>query len=169
MLSWWFKLCIFCVHWKMLLQCVLLFVLLEIKFTTTTTRHYYTTCMCLFCLCIFVPNKAIWSSIYRIHVTTSVDNDCIHSQNLINSLKPSDAYMRHQPRSSLVQILACRVIGAKPLSEPILYYCQLDPKEQTSVKLYSNLRHFHSGKRTWKCRVGNVGHFVSAAMCFKHC
>ena len=37
MLSWWFKLCIFCVHWKMLLQCVLLFVLLEIKFTTTTT------------------------------------------------------------------------------------------------------------------------------------
>ena len=37
MLSWWFKLCIFYVHWKMLLQCLLLFVLLEIKFTTTTS------------------------------------------------------------------------------------------------------------------------------------
>ena len=31
-----------------------------------------------------------------------------------NSLRPSDAY--------LVQIMACRLIGAKPLSEPMLEY-----------------------------------------------
>ena len=32
--------------------------------------------------------------------------------------------------------MACRLIGAKPLSEPVLPYCQLDPKERFSVKFY---------------------------------
>ena len=30
--------------------------------------------------------------------------------------------MRHQPRPVLIQIMACRLLGAKPLSEPILEY-----------------------------------------------
>ena len=30
--------------------------------------------------------------------------------------------------------MACRLVGAKPLSEPMLEYYQLDPKEQTSMK-----------------------------------
>ena len=42
-------------------------------------------------------------------------------------------YMRQQTRSSLVQIMACRLFGPKPLSEPMLSHCQLDSKEQTSV------------------------------------
>ena len=42
--------------------------------------------------------------------------------------------MRRQPRISLVQIMACRLFGAKPLSEPMLDYCQLEPWEQTLVK-----------------------------------
>ena len=46
-----------------------------------------------------------------------------------NSLRPSDAYMRQLTRPLLVQILACRLVGAKPLSEPTLVYCQLDPWE----------------------------------------
>ena len=58
-----------------------------------------------------------------------------------NSLRPNDAYMRHHRfRPSLrpsnayamyasisypssVQIMACRLAGAKPLSEPLLKYC----------------------------------------------
>ena len=35
--------------------------------------------------------------------------------------------------TSLVQIM----VGAKPLSEPMLEYCYLDPQEQTSVELQS--------------------------------
>ena len=46
---------------------------------------------------------------------------------------PGDAYMRQWTWSSLVQIMACRLFGAKPLSEPKLTYCQLDPLEQTSI------------------------------------
>ena len=34
----------------------------------------------------------------------------------------------------LVQVMACRVFGPKPLPEPILPYFQLDPWKQTSVK-----------------------------------
>ena len=41
----------------------------------------------------------------------------------INSSPPSTAYMRQLTGSSLVQVMACRLFGAKPLSEPILEYC----------------------------------------------
>ena len=41
----------------------------------------------------------------------------------LNSLRPSDTYMRRWTGPSLVQIMACRLFGAKPLSEPILEYC----------------------------------------------
>ena len=34
--------------------------------------------------------------------------------------------------------MACRLIGAKPLSEPMLDYCQLDPCEHISVKSNQN-------------------------------
>ena len=57
--------------------------------------------------------------------------------------------------------MADNLFGAKPLAEPMLYHCQLDPQEQNSVKLYSKFKHFHSSKCIWKCHVENVGHFVS--------
>ena len=38
----------------------------------------------------------------------------------VNSLRPSDAYICHQPRPSLVQIMACCLVGDKPLSELML-------------------------------------------------
>ena len=51
----------------------------------------------------------------------------------LNSSPPSATYMRQWMRSVLVQIMACRLCGTKPLSKPMLSYCQLDPNEQTSV------------------------------------
>ena len=53
---------------------------------------------------------------------------------LLNSSPPSAAYRRQWIGSALVHIMACRLFGAKPLSKPMLGYCQLDPIEQTSVK-----------------------------------
>ena len=52
----------------------------------------------------------------------------------LNSSPPSATYMRQLVGSTLVQIMACRLFGAKPLSQPMLRYCQLDPWEQTLVK-----------------------------------
>ena len=40
----------------------------------------------------------------------------------INSLRLSDAYMHQQSRPSLDEIMACRLDGAKPLSEPMRYF-----------------------------------------------
>ena len=42
--------------------------------------------------------------------------------------------------SSLVQIMACRLFGAKPLSEPMLTYCQLYRWEQTS-EIWIEMQH----------------------------
>ena len=36
------------------------------------------------------------------------------AQFVLNSLRPSDAYMHHQPRPSLVHIMAWRLVGIKP-------------------------------------------------------
>ena len=44
-----------------------------------------------------------------------------------SSPPPGAAYTRQWIGSALVQIMACRLFGAKPLSEPMLSYRQLDP------------------------------------------
>ena len=55
--------------------------------------------------------------------------------------------------SSLVQVMACRLFGAKPLPEPMLAFHQLDSRKQISVKFESEFCHFHSRKFIWKCRL----------------
>ena len=55
-----------------------------------------------------------------------------------NSSPPSATYIRWWTGSALVQIMACRLDSAKPLSEPMLSYCQLHPKEHISMKFYFN-------------------------------
>ena len=40
---------------------------------------------------------------------------------------------------TLLQIMACRLFGAKPLSKPMLPYCQLDPTEHISMEFYSKV------------------------------
>ena len=51
--------------------------------------------------------------------------------------------------SALVQVMACRLDGAKPLFEPMLTYCQLDHEEYISRKLYLKFKYFHSKKYVW--------------------
>ena len=50
--------------------------------------------------------------------------------------------MRQWIKSALVQIMACRLFGAKPLSEQMLTYFQLAPQEQTSVKIWIKIQFF---------------------------
>ena len=71
----------------------------------------------------------------------------------VNLSPPSAAYMRQWIGSALVQIMAGRLFGTKPLPEPMLAYCQLDSWEQISVNFESELYHFHSRKFIWKCRL----------------
>ena len=55
--------------------------------------------------------------------------------------------MRQWIGSTLVQIMACCLFGAKPLSKPMIGYCQLDRYEQTSFQ--SKSKTFLSRKCTW--------------------
>ena len=48
-------------------------------------------------------------------------------EELFNSSLPGAAYMRQWTGSALVQIMACRLFGAKPLPEPTLTYSEMDP------------------------------------------
>ena len=52
----------------------------------------------------------------------------------INSSPPSAGYVRRRIGPVLIQVMACRLFGAKPLSKTMQDYCQLDADEQTSVK-----------------------------------
>ena len=45
----------------------------------------------------------------------------------IDSSPPSAANMRRWKGATLIQIMALRLFGAKPLPETTLAYCQLDP------------------------------------------
>ena len=54
-----------------------------------------------------------------------------------------DIYMRQWTRPSLGQMLVCRLLSAKPLSEPMLAYCQLDSREQIAVQFEYKFFHFH--------------------------
>ena len=69
--------------------------------------------------------------------------------------------MRQWIRSALVRIMACRLFGAKPLSEPNwnVVNCTLGYKK-TSLELKSKYKHFHSRKCIWNHRLRNGGHFV---------
>ena len=56
-----------------------------------------------------------------------IDSKTYASSNTIKSSPPSAVYYMCQwTGSALVQIMTCRLFGAKPLSEPMLIYCKLD-------------------------------------------
>ena len=50
--------------------------------------------------------------------------------------------MRQWTGPVLVKVMACRLFGAKPLPELMLTYCQLDIKNQTSMKFEWNMQNF---------------------------
>ena len=62
----------------------------------------------------------------------------------------SQNYFEHWwSRSTLVEVIACQA-SPKPLSEPMLTYCQLDPWEQTSLKFESKHTNFLSKRMYMK-------------------
>ena len=60
--------------------------------------------------------------------------------------------------------MACRLAGTKPLSEPMLEYCQLDHWEQTSVKFKSQFNQF-VGEIAFENVVCEVAAILSRPQC----
>ena len=59
--------------------------------------------------------------------------------------------MRQWIGSALVQIIACRLVGAKPLSQPVLGYCQLDPLGTNFNEILIKIQNFFIHKnQAWE-------------------
>ena len=61
---------------------------------------------------------------------------------LVNSLWPNHTIWHHVFLSSLVQLMTCHLYSAKPLTESMMIYCQLDAREQYLRKLNQNTKLF---------------------------
>ena len=74
----------------------------------------------------------------------------------IKSSPPTAAYMRQWIGSALVQIMACRLFGAKPLSKPMLFFVNWTLRN----KLQWNSNQNTKRKCIWRHRLRNGGHYV---------
>ena len=80
------------------------------------------------------PKEQTWNALENViceMASTLSQTQCV------NSCPPKAAYMRQCIGSALVQVMAWRWTGNKPLPEPKLPYCQLNSWEQISVKFKS--------------------------------
>ena len=68
---------------------------------------------------------------------------CCQDDGFLNSLRWGDAYMCYRTGSALVQVFAYHLVSTKPLPEPELTHCELNPEEHTSMKFYSKFKSFH--------------------------
>ena len=76
--------------------------------------------------------------------------------------------MLWQTRPSMVQIMAWHLFSAKPLFEPMLAYCRLDPWQQISVKYQSKYNNFHIIKSIPEnvvCKIAAI--FFSVSICYR--
>ena len=73
---------------------------------------------------------------------------------------PSAACMRQWVKSTLVQVMACCWFGTKPLHEPMLTSCPLDPWKQTLAKFEIEMQNFSFMKIHLK---------MSSAKCWPFC
>ena len=101
------------------------------KLCTCRVCSKYAYC-CWFCVLLLLGLRGLLWSILSYHPWLSygvinLGRHCyrcwlvswrLQTITCFNSLRPSDAYMRRQPRTSMLQIMACRLLGAKqPLPE----------------------------------------------------
>ena len=92
-----------------------------------------------------------------IHWKKNAVNRYPETISVINSLTTSGTYMCQCFASALVQLMACHLIGAKPLLEPMLTFCQFDPHEHNSIRFASKHRKIQA------CE--NVVYKISATVC----
>ena len=89
--------------------------------------------------CTFLlQNGALWY-MRLVHCRICATGLCVY---VLNSLRPRDTYMHHQTRALLVQIMACCLFDTKPLSEPMLVYCEMEPWKHIFSEMSIKLQHF---------------------------
>ena len=111
-------------------------------------------------------HKTLSHKITRIKLLCSVTKNkdtllLVTLTRLVNRSPTSAAFMPQWNGSALVQIMACRLFGAKPLSKPTQGYSQLDPCEQWNFNQNTSFFiHGNGNASEWKYHPLNGGHFV---------
>ena len=83
---------------------------------------------------------------------------------MFNSLRPSDAYMRHKTKPSLIQIVACRLAGASHhLKQCGVMW--IGPWGTSFNIILVEIHHFHSRKCVWICRLQKIAANLSRPHC----
>ena len=105
-----------------------------------TVKHGFPSCYYLDQRWLVSTNPWVYTSVWNVHqnlnisfgkmqlfVTCKKLQNCNFMAHCMNPSPPSAAYMRQGIIGlALVQITACRLFGDKPLSKPMLFYCQSD-------------------------------------------
>ena len=106
--------------------------------------------------CSQSASKSSWDSQDFGDVNMVLKMAHFHKSSRPQWVKQPIAAWRRMYVSSLVPVMACCLLGAKPISESRQTKCRLDPWEQTSVNFESRLVNFDSIKSSvnviWKCQ-----------------
>ena len=100
------------------------------------------------CDCVLIIIQQLIKLHYSQFIHFKSDHVCVDIKSnydlafAFNSSPPSAEYMRQCIGSALVQIMACRLFGAKPLSKPMLDYSQLSHKNKFQWKFNQNTKVF---------------------------
>ena len=90
--------------------------------------------------------------------SSSMRNDYLKIS--FDSFPLSAAHMCYKIGSALVQVVACRLFGATPLSKPMLFYYLLDPNKEQSCEILIKIHTFSFKKMALK---------ISSGKCRKFC
>ena len=102
---------------------------------------------------IYTDNKYVkWSNLKAQHCKNGITN----AQNIHLPLMP---HICQRTGSALVQIMACSLFGAMPLSKRMLGYMQLHPQEEL-LWILIKIHNFHSRKCIKIYRLRNGSHFA---------
>ena len=103
--------------------------------------------------------KFFISSLIYVLTSSRCDPEYFTDKSVLNPLTHCVTKLGHH----WLQMAFC-LFGTKPLSKPMLKYCQLDPWEHISVKFWSKYNNFRWRKCIWKRCLKYGSHFVSAPM-----
>ena len=83
---------------------------------------------------------------------------------MLNSSAPSAAYVRQRIGLALVQIMACRLFGAEPLSKSVLVIVDSTPNNKLIWNFWQNTKLFIHENTSESCEIATI---LSRPQCVK--
>ena len=105
---------------------------------------------------VLISKSNRWGRVMEFICNSAFQIRCADGVERLNSLHlwPNDIMRCETSWSTLVRVLACHLLYAKPLPEPRQIKCQSDHKGYTSIIFCLKFKYFHSRKYIWNvCKI----------------